>query len=307
MNADTSPNLPDPASAGGPLGAATPLHAASPAHAVDAANPVAPGSSAAQRWQEWHQQRLETVLAPYGPLSVTGTHWLADADDQGRVEGLPGQWHPTPDGTGVVVHADVLDELSAGGEMLVGERRLGGAPGAVQHTRITWGDRRLELLRREGRWAVRVHDPAAPARRAFPGIRTTPYDERWVLPGTFHAYEGARRVPVPNADGHTRGLELGGEVRFTAPDGGEHDLRVSVVGSGALWAVFADATSGHGSHRFRFLRTGAPASDGTVTVDFNRTTLPPCAFADHFLCPFPPPGNTLELAVRAGERDLSTG
>ncbi|WP_340562733.1 DUF1684 domain-containing protein [Streptomyces sp. GSL17-111] len=271
---------------------------------ANVANPLAPGSSAVQQWQEWHRQRLETVVAPYGPLSVTGTYWLADADDEGWIEGLPGRWHETPGGEGVVLHADVLDELTVGGEPLMGDRTLGASAGSPEPTRVTWGDRRLELLRREGRWAVRVHDPAASARRTFSGIRTAPYDARWALPGTFHPYEGARRVPVRNADGRERGLDLGGEVRFTAPGGGAHTLRVSVVGSGALWAVFADGTSGRGSYRFRFLRTGAPAPDHSVTVDFNRTTLPPCAFTEHFLCPFPPPGNTLDLEVPAGERDL---
>ncbi|MBW1599259.1 DUF1684 domain-containing protein [Streptomyces sp. JJ38] len=271
---------------------------------ANVANPMAPGSSAVQQWQEWHQQRLETVVAPYGPLSVTGTYWLAQADDAGWIEGLPGQWRETPDGSGVVLHADVLDDLSVAGEPLMGERTLGTSAGGAEHARITWGDRRLELLRREGQWAVRVHDPGAPARREFTGIRTSPYDARWVLPGVFERYAETRRVIVPNADGRERGLDLGGEIRFTGPDGGAHTLRVSVVGSGALWAVFADGTSGHGSYRFRFLRTGAPAPDHSVTVDLNRTTLPPSAFSEHFLCPFPPPGNTLGLDVAAGERDL---
>lgn len=44
--------------------------------------------------------------------------------------------------------------------------------------------------------------------------------------------------------------------------------------------------------------------DGSITVDFNRTVLPPCAFADHFICPFPPPGNTLPFEVAVGERRL---
>jgi uncharacterized protein (DUF1684 family) len=79
---------------------------------------------------------------------------------------------------------------------------------------------------------------------------------------------------------------------------------VTVEQDGSLWAVFADSTSGAGSYRFRFLRPAAPDADGRTTVDFNRALLPPCAFADHFVCPFPPPGNTLDIAVEAGERDL---
>jgi uncharacterized protein (DUF1684 family) len=87
-------------------------------------------------------------------------------------------------------------------------------------------------------------------------------------------------------------------------DGQDLTLQVSVQDDGSLWAVFADTTSGDSSYRFRFLRPPAPDAEGRTTVDFNRALLPPCAFADHFLCPFPPPGNTLGIAIEAGERNL---
>jgi uncharacterized protein (DUF1684 family) len=77
-----------------------------------------------------------------------------------------------------------------------------------------------------------------------------------------------------------------------------------VQADGSLWAVFADATSGDGTFRFRFLRPSAPDAEGRTSVDFNRAVLPPCAFTDHFLCPFPPPGNTLPVKIEAGERNL---
>ncbi len=38
------------------------------------------------------------------------------------------------------------------------------------------------------------------------------------------------------------------------------------------------------------LRPAPPAADGSVTVDFNRALLPPCAFAAHFICPLPAAG-----------------
>ena len=168
---------------------------------------------------------------------------------------------------------------------------------------MAYGERRLVVLVREGVWGVRDFDPGSAARRAFRGIDATPHDPRWSVPGRFTPYGEDRTVRVANADGRERGLGLGGELAFTLA-GQELTLQVTVEGDGALWAVFADATSGHGSYRFRFLRPAAPDAEGHAAVDFNRALLPPCAFADHFICPFPPPGNTLDIAIGAGERNV---
>ncbi|MET9455740.1 DUF1684 domain-containing protein [Streptomyces canus] len=122
------------------------------------------------------------------------------------------------------------------------------------------------------------------------------------MPGRFTPYDARRTVRVPNADGVERGLGLGGEVTFVL-DGQELTLKAAVRDDGSLWVVFGDTTSDDGSYRFRFLYPSAPDVEGRTTVDFNRALLPPCAFADHFICPFPPPGNTLDVAVAAGERN----
>ncbi|MGC5346553.1 DUF1684 domain-containing protein [Streptomyces sp. DT171] len=252
-------------------------------------------------WAHWHKERTDTVAAPHGPLSLTGTHWLSDHPD-GRIPAVPGRWRE--DGDEVVLTATAEDGLTADGKPLTGEIRLTADHGPIDVSRIAHGGRRLVVLRREGLWAVRDFDPESDARRAFRGIEATPYDARWELPGVFRPYGADRTVRVRNADGCERGLGLGGEIAFEV-DGVEHTLQVAVEPDGSLWAVFADATSGDSSYRFRFLRPAAPAPDGRVTVDFNRSLLPPCAFADHFICPFPPPGNTLALAVPAGERNRS--
>ncbi|MFG2136950.1 DUF1684 domain-containing protein [Streptomyces sp. NPDC048650] len=252
---------------------------------------------ALQEWRDWREQRLATISAPYGPLALTGTHWLADHPD-GRIEGLPGTW--TADGDEVVLRAAEGDRLSVDGRPAAGEIRLG-PDRAPDATRVAQGERHLLVLRRDGRWAVRDFDPGSANRRDFAGTAVYDHDERWVRPGLFRPYGERRSVEVAHADGARRGLGLAGELAFTL-DGDGHTLQVAVEDDGSLWAVLADATSGTESHRFRFLRSPAPAADGTVTVDLNRTLLPPCAFADHFLCPFPPPGNTLPFALRAGEQ-----
>ncbi|QKW49168.1 DUF1684 domain-containing protein [Streptomyces buecherae] len=313
-----------PAATASPKGAVRPgaiLHSTARTGSEPGAGgePEIPGPDAARRqpsgetseraeWRAWLRERTEAVAAPYGPLSVTGTHWLADAPD-GRLPGVPGRW--TEDGEELVVSATAEDLLAVDGQPLEGEARLGPEHGPLD-ARVTSGDRHLAVLRREGLWAVRVFDPDAAARRAFAGIDAFDYAERWAVPAVFRPFPEGRTIQVANADGARRGLGLTGEVVFTV-EGVEHTLVAGDEGDGSLWIVLADATSGRaraegGSYRFRFLRPGAPGVDGRLTLDFNRTLLPPCAFTDHFLCPFPPPGNTLPFPLTAGERNpLATG
>ncbi|MFF7159221.1 DUF1684 domain-containing protein [Streptomyces sp. NPDC008139] len=238
-------------------------------------------------WKRWHERRAETVAAPYGPLALIGTYWLDDVAGDGTIPGLPGRWRQ--DGGAVVHEADgVSTVLEAEGEPV-----------------FLPDGRKLLAIVREGLLAVRVWDPRSPARLAFAGIAAFDPDERWVLPAVFRPFEADRTVRVPNADGRERGLGLGGELAFTV-DGTEHTLAVTVEDDGRLWGVIADATSGTSTFRFRFLHAPAPDPDGSLTLDLNRTTLPPCAFADAFICPFPPPGNTLAFALEAGERAVLT-
>ncbi|GAA2438021.1 DUF1684 domain-containing protein [Streptomyces glaucus] len=257
-------------------------------------------TDASDAWRQWHEDRVTTVSAPHGPLALTGTYWLEDHPD-GRLPGIPGTW--TADGDAVLLAAAGADGLTVDGRPFAGELRLAADPGPASGARVAYGERRLAVLVREGARGVRDFDPDARARRAFRGIDATPYDPRWSVPGRFVPYGTGRTVRVPNADGRERGLGLAGELVFPLA-GRERVLRVGVEDDGSLWAVFADATSGSSSYRFRFLRPAAPDAAGRTTVDFNRALLPPCAFADHFLCPFPPPGNTLDVAVEAGERTL---
>lgn len=258
-------------------------------------------TDASDAWKQWHERRVEQVSAPYGPLALTATHWIEDYPD-GRIPDIPGNW--VADEGGVVLTAAGTDGLTVDGRPFAGEVRLAADRGPEARARVALGGKRLVVLVREGVWGVRVYDPDSAARQAFRGIEAGPYDPRWSVPGRFTPYEGTRTVRLGNADGRERGFDLAGELTFTLA-GQERTLKVARQGDGLLWAVFADATSGDTSFRFRFLFSPAPDAEGRTTVDFNRAQLPPCAFADHFICPFPPPGNTLDVAIGAGERHLS--
>lgn len=286
--------------------------------------PIGRTETGPEPWQRWREQRIAKVTAPYGPLSVTGTHWIeparAERDrtadpltgtrwaeetgaEHGRIEGVPGRWTVSGDNRAVLLDAHVTDGLAVDGELLVGEVRLGEDGGPPEASRVSYGERRLVLMRREGEWALRVFDPDSAARRIFTGIDVSPYDPEWVLTGTFRPFSGGpRTVRVRNADGQERGLGLDGELGFAGPDGAEHTLEAARVEDGGLWAVFADGTSRKATPPFRFLYTDAPAAYGAVTVDFNRVVLPPSAFSAHLLCPSPPAGNVLPFDVTVGER-----
>ncbi|MER6303968.1 DUF1684 domain-containing protein [Kitasatospora sp. NPDC001539] len=259
-------------------------------------------ATAAEDWKHWSDGRAASVSAPHGQLALTGTHWLEA--EPAELPGLPGQWWA--DAEGVRVRATAADGITVTGadDPVDGEVLLRPDTDPAADTAVL-GDLLLVPIEREGELALRVFDPAAPRRAAFAGISAYPYAPEWAVPAVFTPFDGeAQSVLVPNADGKDRPLAVNGKVEFTVA--GEHrTLTVSRSGN-RLTGVIADATSGIDTYRFRFITLPAPDDHGRTVLDLNRAYLPPCAFADHFICPFPPPGNRLDFAVEAGEKQVLT-
>jgi uncharacterized protein len=249
-------------------------------------------------WRRWRESRLHALRAPYGSLALTGTFWFVD---ELALDGVPGTWQTVDDA--------VTLTATAGDGVLVDEHPLDGTVTVHSDvdpapTTVVVGGVRLVLIDREGSMAVRVYDQASPASKAFQGIDAYPFDERWVRPARFTSYDAERTVRIAHVDGVERGLPLGGEIAFEL-DGRQVRLAVEVdPETREMQAVLSDATSGRTTYRFRFLDLPAPDADGSVIADLNRLRLPPCAFSPHFVCPFPPPGNRLDIALEAGEQQV---
>ncbi|MBO3749958.1 DUF1684 domain-containing protein [Streptosporangiaceae bacterium NEAU-GS5] len=243
-------------------------------------------------WQRWRASRQAEARSAHGWLAVTGTHWV---ESEGRLPGVPGVWRPRQGG--VELKAIPLDGLTVNGRPVDGTIAL-----SPETKRIAYGPVELVIIVRDGTAAVRIYDPAAPALAAFKGIDAFGYDPVWVRPACFRPYEHGRHEQVANADGRTRELSLVGDVTVDLP-GGAHTLAVSRSGDG-LTAQFGDLTNGASTYGFRTLALPLPGPAGALTADFNRAYLPPCAFAAHFLCPLPPVGNRLPVAVEAGEKSV---
>ena len=72
-----------------------------------------------------------------------------------------------------------------------------------------------------------------------------------------------------------------------------------------LFLPFKDETnsvSSYGGGRYLNM-SKKDTEDGTITIDFNKSYNPWCAFSDGFNCPIPPLQNHLQFPVRAGEKN----
>ncbi|WP_329103575.1 DUF1684 domain-containing protein [Streptomyces sp. NBC_01439] len=254
--------------------------------------------------RERHERRAAAVSAPCGPLALTGTPRLAD-HPEGRIPAVPGQWRRTEGGGAPTATAG--DSLSLDGEPFAGDVVPTADETPPAPSRLSVGELRIAMIRREGERGVRVHDPDSRARRARAGDGATPYDPAFVRPGRFRPYAEDRSVQAENTDGRARGLDPGGEPVFSFGGAGR-TLQVAVDADGdSLWTGFGDATGGRPGPRPRprFPKPGIPDARGAIAVDSHHSALPHCAFADRFTCRFPPPGNTLPFeAAAAGGRRL---
>src|SRR4051794_30738705 len=253
-------------------------------------------------WDAWHSARENELAAPHGWLSLRALEWLTP--DPSPVDGVPGRWSATPDG--VVLTAATADALVVRSvreprpvDGTVTLHPVDGKPGTL----VEHGDVVIEVVRRTDEHALRVRDPKVITRTAFAGVPAFPVDERWIVNAVFQPYVEPRRITVGAVvEGLSHFPTAVGDVLFGI-DGQEQRLVALAGPDDVLSLHFRDATSGVSTYEGgRILKADAPGPDGDLTLDFNRVVNLPCAFTDFATCPLPPAGNTLTVALEAGEQ-----
>jgi uncharacterized protein (DUF1684 family) len=238
-------------------------------------------------WNEWHSERERYYGDPLGWVSITGLCWLTEEFE--TVADLPGRWRADADAA-YVQGIDGTEQIEP----------AEGAPGVM----VEAGDRRIEVIRRTGSVALRVHDPRSPHLKAYNGIPAYPPSERWRVTGAFTPY---RQPKIVTTGAVVEGLEhhhnAVGVIDFELAGAA---LQLVAFGGRAagLHVLFTDATSGVTTYpAARSLSIDEPGADGTVTLDFNRASNLPCSFTDYATCPVAPAENRLAVAVEAGEKN----
>jgi uncharacterized protein len=146
--------------------------------------------------------------------------------------------------------------------------------------------------------------PAAERDAGHGGPHAWDYDPAWRLLATVEDVP-EEAFELPSSDGATMRF-----VRFGRARAGDVTLDLFWLDAygGGLFVPLRDATSGaesYGAGRY-VLDTikGADlgTQDGRLVLDLNFAYQPSCSYDPRWTCPLAPPGNRLDLAVRAGER-----
>jgi uncharacterized protein (DUF1684 family) len=259
--------------------------------------------TAEQAYSTYHERRELSVVQPKGSLALVNTQWV---DSEQTIWGVPGVWAPLPDGeSGLRVTAAAADKIVVDGVPVDGTAVVRGKddpnPSEISFSDTVTG---FVIASEAGAYALRVWDANSEGIQEFGSIDAFPYNPDWVITAAWTEIPGGMTVGFEHLkdDGSTREEVVPGSITFSK-DGIDYDLAAFKSGR-ALQLVFADGTSGVSTYsvgRFLFL---APNPNGTITLDFNRAVLPPCAFSYNFNCPLPPKQNRFAVPIAAGEKNV---
>jgi uncharacterized protein len=267
--------------------------------------------------RQWRKERYESLRKEDGWLALAGLHWLKEgAQEVGASAGNDIVLGNGPDhlGTFTMVDGRVQFVAEAGVDVTVSGKAAvdlelkhdGG--GTATPDKLVVGALTLVLIQRGGKLALRVFDGEGTLRSSFRGVPHYPANPGWRIRGTFVASDQPQKVAVSTVINTTEEAVVPGEIHFKYA-GDIFSLKpIAVDGSHELFIVFGDATNGSVTYGGgRFLMVDEPGLDGSVILDFNRATNPPCAFTPYATCPVPWRENRMDLAVEAGEKQPLEG
>lgn len=249
----------------------------------------------AAAFQREHEAAIGGEL---GPLAAVASHYVDPG--QTLVLRVVGGALVEGEGPGPAVR---LEALAQAARCVEG---CGAAPLAIAGQEVVRLDRfSLLVSPQSGSTRVLVHDPQAPARRAFVGLPWFPVDARFIAPARWVPDPERPTVELATSRGLAKPFVRAGVLE--AQLAGQPVALVGYQPSGAaddapLLVPLTDLTTGDRSYPVgRYLEVELP-DEGPPVLDLNRATNPWCAYSEHYNCPIPPQDNRLAVAVEAGEQ-----
>jgi len=265
----------------------------------------------AKEIEKWRQEREANLKKETGWLTVAGLFWLKEgtntvgAGEQFDVR-LTDNFKNGKFGEIAFKEGRAVLKLAKGIEAQNnGERFTGGVELVSDEkgkpTEIRTGTQTFFLIKREERFGIRLKDNNSEARRNFKGLHWFPVDESYKLKARLETSPEARELNVPNVLGGFFKMKSPGTLKFTLK-GKECSIQPVEEEDGTLFLIFADGSNKNETYKAGRFLYAEKAVNGETTLDFNKAENPPCAFTAYATCPLPPPGNSLEVDVDAGEK-----
>ncbi len=173
--------------------------------------------------------------------------------------------------------------------------------------KIAWNGLTATVIKRTGnRTFLRVADPQSPNLKAFHGLSFYPIDPRYRIVAQWTPYKPPHTLRMGTVTGDVLQLPAPGYAEFTL-NGATVRLEPYPSETGGLSFLFRDGTGLKTTYGAgRELEAGKPsngiAAPGTVVLDFNTATNPPCAYTGFATCPLAPPQNRFTTEIPAGEK-----
>lgn len=259
---------------------------------------------------DWREKKYEGLVRENGWLALAGLFWLSEG--RHLVGSNPMCEIVLPDRAptflGVVeLKGKVTRFTAAEGVQVkingkVVQKAVLKSSQEAEPSFITWNeDLRLVVHMHAGKYAIRIWDNTRPDRLSLPPLKWFPINPEFRFAGKYTRYPNAQQSPQEDTFGELVDDRVDGYVTFKYQDI-KYRLNVSETKDHTLFIKFRDGTSGKETYPpSRYYYTEPVGKDGKVTIDFNYSYSPPCAFTEYATCIFASQQNTLPFRVEAGE------
>jgi len=276
------------------------------------------------RWSRtpnWRSEHAAELQKPDGWLALAGLEWLQAGENPFGSAGdnkihLPAS---SPPHLGVL-HLDgekvTLNPPAAGfpqGFMVQGQaaqpQELHVDPDHDKNNpRMTIGPLNVYVIKRGGRFALRIKDAKSATLVGFHGLKWYAPNEKYRVTAHWAPYNPQKTYTIATLIGTTYPAQIPGSAEFNLLG---KTYRIDPIledpAVAKLFFVVRDTTSSTTTYpSCRFLYTGFPDhgldQPGELVLDFNRLENPPCAYTSFATCPLPPPQNRLSIALPVGEQ-----
>jgi len=171
---------------------------------------------------------------------------------------------------------------------------------------------KIEKARKEKDHTMRTgaDSPFADSTKNFKGLNYFPVNARYRINARLTPIESKKTLTLPTSDGKEKTYLEYGYAEFEL-DGIQNKLLILEMMErgpyrGTLFLAFSDETSAHETYGAgRYLDLKKVPGSSSITIDFNEAYNPYCAYSDKYSCPFPPAGNLLKVAIKAGEMNYN--